>query len=137
MPRDPRRFTPVRCRPIAGALARAVLALAVWFVCSVATASTPPAAVATELDTPRFLLETLEVAGAERVTEEIVLAESLLVPGRAYREEELRDAVFRLRRLPFVLAGFAGVFWIVGLFAQFMYEANSKAGKDSRDRKSL
>jgi len=36
--------------------------------------------------------------------------------------------------LPFVLAGFAGVFWIVGIFAQFMYEANSKAGKDSRSR---
>lgn len=41
---------------------------------------------------------------------------------------------FELIGLPFVLAGFAGVFWIVGLFAQFMYEANSKAEKDSRSR---
>jgi len=41
---------------------------------------------------------------------------------------------FELIGLPFVLAGFAGVFWIVGLFAQFMYEANSKAGKDGRSR---
>ena len=43
---------------------------------------------------------------------------------------------FELIGLPFVLAGFAGVFWIVGLFAQFMYEANSNP-KAGRDRKSL
>lgn len=50
-----------------------------------------------------FLLETITVEGAHRVSPELLIAESLLEPGRRYTESELRDAVFRVRRLPFVL----------------------------------
>lgn len=52
---------------------------------------------------PRFFLEALRVQGNERVTDEIVVAESLLVAGHAYDELDLADAIARIERLPFVL----------------------------------
>ena len=59
-------------------------------------AQTPPS--------PRFLLETIVVEGTQRdAVREIVAAESLLQPGREYSEQELREAVYRVKRLPFVL----------------------------------
>lgn len=52
----------------------------------------------------RFLLESLVVEGTQRDTvREIVAAESLLQTGREYTEQELREAVYRVKRLPFVL----------------------------------
>jgi hypothetical protein len=55
-------------------------------------------------DPPRFLLESVVVEGVQRdPVREIVAAESLLKPGKEYSEQELREAVYRVKRLPFVL----------------------------------
>lgn len=55
-------------------------------------------------DPPRFLLESIVVEGVERdPVREIVAAESLLKPGKEYSEQELREAVYRVKRLPFVV----------------------------------
>lgn len=60
-----------------------------------------PAAAASE--EPRFFLERIAVSGVRWSSEEVLLSESRLHEGRAYSESELRDAVARIRRLPFVL----------------------------------
>ena len=53
---------------------------------------------------PKFLLETIRVEGVQRAAaRQIVAEESLLVPGRTYTEQELRLAVYRVKRLPFVV----------------------------------
>jgi len=53
---------------------------------------------------PRFLVEEILVEGTRRdAVREIVAAESLLRPGREYSEQELREAVYRVKRLPFVV----------------------------------
>jgi hypothetical protein len=53
---------------------------------------------------PRFLLESVVVEGVQRdAVRQIVTSESLLQPGREYTEQELREAVYRIKRLPFVL----------------------------------
>jgi hypothetical protein len=55
-------------------------------------------------DPPRFLLESVVVEGVQRdAVRQIVTSESLLQPGREYTEQELREAVYRIKRLPFVL----------------------------------
>jgi hypothetical protein len=55
-------------------------------------------------DPPRFLLESIVVEGVQRdAVREIVAAESLLQLGREYSEQELREAVYRVKRLPFVV----------------------------------
>src|SRR4028119_122802 len=52
----------------------------------------------------RFLLETILVEGVQRdAPRQIVVGESLLKPGGEYTEQELREAVYRIKRLPFVL----------------------------------
>ncbi len=52
---------------------------------------------------PSFFIETISVENATRISPEIVISESLLEPGTAYTELELRDAVHRIVRLPFIL----------------------------------
>ncbi len=52
---------------------------------------------------PSFLLETIVVENATNVSPDIILAESLLEPGTSYTEDQLRDAIHRVVRLPFVL----------------------------------
>jgi outer membrane protein assembly factor BamA len=53
---------------------------------------------------PKFLLETIRVEGVQRAAaRQIVREESLLVPGTTYTEQELRLAVYRVKRLPFVV----------------------------------
>lgn len=62
-----------------------------------------PAAAQTPAS-PRFLLESVVVEGTQRdAVRQIVAAESLLQSGREYSEQELREAVYRVKRLPFVL----------------------------------
>lgn len=59
---------------------------------------------AQEPDPAAFLIETITVEGVSRDSvREIVAAESRLRPGQTYSEQELREAVYRVRRLPFVL----------------------------------
>jgi hypothetical protein len=53
---------------------------------------------------PRFLIESIRVAGTQRVAAgRIVTDESLLKPGQTYSEQELRQAVYRVKRLPFII----------------------------------
>ncbi|HEX4952427.1 MAG TPA: BamA/TamA family outer membrane protein [Thermoanaerobaculia bacterium] len=53
---------------------------------------------------PQFVIETIEVTGLPRpAAQGIVLAESRLVTGQSYSESQLAEAVYRVRRLPFVL----------------------------------
>lgn len=52
---------------------------------------------------PRFPIETITIAGANARSAAILLAESRLHEGHAYSEADLRDAVLRMDRLPFVL----------------------------------
>lgn len=52
----------------------------------------------------QFFIERIEVRNHRRVSPDVVIAESRLREGRAYSEEELRDASTRLGRLPFLLS---------------------------------
>ncbi|HYC93200.1 MAG TPA: hypothetical protein VEO54_28605 [Thermoanaerobaculia bacterium] len=51
-----------------------------------------------------FFIERIEVRNHDRVSPDVVIAESRLREGRAYSEAELRDASTRLGRLPFLLS---------------------------------
>ncbi|HEX9941984.1 MAG TPA: hypothetical protein VGG03_08210 [Thermoanaerobaculia bacterium] len=56
----------------------------------------------------RFLIETITVEGPKEAAANIVRAETLLREGESYTEDQLRQAVYRVHRLPFVLdASFA------------------------------
>lgn len=50
-----------------------------------------------------FLIETITVEGTRRAAANIVEAETRLREGQTYTEEDLRQAVYRVHRLPFVL----------------------------------
>jgi hypothetical protein len=50
-----------------------------------------------------FVVERIVVEGARRGSEKIVIAELLLTLGNAYTEGQLREALHRVRRLPFVV----------------------------------
>ncbi|MEM7353216.1 MAG: hypothetical protein AAF657_20645 [Acidobacteriota bacterium] len=52
---------------------------------------------------PRFYIEEIAVEGARKASTDIIVSETLLDPGLPYSETELREAVFRVNRLPFVL----------------------------------
>jgi len=51
----------------------------------------------------RFLIERITVEGPKEAAANIVRAETLLRAGESYTEDELRQAVYRVHRLPFVL----------------------------------
>jgi len=76
--------------------------LACSAVVAVALAAVPATAV--EDGRPRFLIETIAVEGLKRASPETIVAVSLLEPGQRYSEGELREAVYRIVRLPFILA---------------------------------
>lgn len=64
-----------------------------------------PVATAAADEPPRFLIESIAVEGARRpASADIVRSEARLAAGREYSEPELYEAVYRVRRLPFVLA---------------------------------
>lgn len=84
-------------RPASWRLLAAVLLLAGGFQ---AAAQEPPSSDAAE---PRFLIEAITVEDAKHISSEIIVAESLLAAGESYTEEELRQAVHRIVRLPFIL----------------------------------
>lgn len=60
-------------------------------------------AFAAEPADPTFLLEEIVVEGNRNVSPEIVIAESLLKTSESYSEDDLRDAVYRIKRLPFLI----------------------------------
>jgi hypothetical protein len=97
-------------------------------------------------DPPGFRLESVVVEGVQHdAVREIAAAESLLKPGREYSEQELREAVYRVKRLPFVLdAEFAlrpgreqGTYELV-IFVEetrlFFYTAEVGAAYDADER---
>lgn len=63
----------------------------------------PAPAQEEHLEPARFLIETITVEGPKEAAANIVRAETLLQEGRSYTEGELRQAVDRVQRLPFVL----------------------------------
>lgn len=65
----------------------------------------------------RFFIENIVVRDAERVSPEVVIAESRLRAGQEYTEADLRDASARLSRLPFLLS------------AEFSLEKGSERGR--------
>jgi hypothetical protein len=71
-------------------------------------AALPAVAQETPPESARFLIETITVEGPKEAAANIVRAETLLHEGESYSEGELREAVYRVHRLPFVLdASFA------------------------------
>ena len=50
-----------------------------------------------------FLIEKITVEGPKEAAANIVRAETLLRAGETYSEDQLRQAVYRVRRIPFVL----------------------------------
>ena len=84
----------------------------VWGLALLLLAALPATAQTTQEEAPaepaRFLIETVTVEGPKEAVANIVRAETLLRRGESYTEAELRQAVYRVHRLPFVLdAGFA------------------------------
>lgn len=68
-------------------------------------AQTALAADGVQEQLPGFLIQTIAVEGTQReASRSLLIEESLLEPGRTYSERELREAVYRIRRLPFVLS---------------------------------
>jgi len=68
---------------------------------AVAAPAPPPAPPAVE---PRFLIETISIAGVQRqATRAIIVSQSYLKTGQSYTERELQEAVYRIKRLPFVV----------------------------------
>lgn len=53
---------------------------------------------------PSFLIESIEVAGGSRATDHIIVAESQLRLMQEYTEGDLRGAMARIQRLPFIVA---------------------------------
>jgi len=51
----------------------------------------------------RFLIERITVEGTKEAAANIIRSETLLRPGESYSEGQLRQAVYRVHRLPFVL----------------------------------
>ncbi|MEE8526476.1 MAG: BamA/TamA family outer membrane protein [Thermoanaerobaculia bacterium] len=69
-----------------------------------ATLLIAPAVMAkTAVEPPRFPIESIAVEGTRYVSPEILISESRLTEGGTYTEAELLEAVYRIRRLPFVL----------------------------------
>lgn len=54
-------------------------------------------------DTARFLIETITVETDREGSAEIIKAETLLEEGKTYTEDDLRQSIARVHRLPFVL----------------------------------
>ena len=53
---------------------------------------------------PRFLIEKISIEGVKRHgAQAIILSQSYLKTGRSYTERELQEAVYRIKRLPFVI----------------------------------
>ena len=66
-------------------------------------AAAPSAAPAPSAE-PRFLIEKISIEGVKRHgAQAIILSQSYLKTGRTYTERELQEAVYRIKRLPFVI----------------------------------
>jgi len=61
------------------------------------------AAAAMRADSPRFTIESIVIHGTRFTSADILIAESRLQRGQSYAEGDLRNAMARINRLPFVL----------------------------------
>jgi hypothetical protein len=96
-----RRFPLQHPRRSAGARFRIIVLL---LLASLAAAPAALVTAASADPAPSFLIEKISVARNRRpASAHIVLAESLLVAGRVYSEEQLRTAIYRIKRLPFIV----------------------------------
>ncbi|MCP3958503.1 MAG: hypothetical protein GY719_11675 [bacterium] len=82
--------------------------LAILWLCAVPALAAPAPAytdprVSEAYTPPRFFIETIAVEGIRLASREVVVSRSLLEEGRPYTEAELREAIYRVHRLPFVL----------------------------------
>jgi hypothetical protein len=77
--------------------------LAAVLLLLVGPASAQPPAPAPLEDTAHFLIETITVETDREASAHIVKAETLLKEGETYTEDDLRQAIARVHRLPFVL----------------------------------
>jgi hypothetical protein len=89
-----------------------LIAIAVFLAAAAAVPLTAQDVVPT-----RFFIEKIEVRDANRVSPDVVVAESRLRSGQEYSEDDLRDASARLMRLPFLLS------------AEFSLEKGSERGR--------
>jgi hypothetical protein len=76
----------------------------VFFACIAALLVAAFAAPLAAGDVPSFLIESFQVTGGSRAADRIVIAESRLVAGQTYDETQLRDAMARIQRLPFIVS---------------------------------
>lgn len=70
---------------------KTILALALPLIATIAAADS-------------ILVERIDVNAAKRISPAIILAETRLVAGKTYTQDEIDQAINRVRRLPFVLA---------------------------------
>lgn len=73
-----------------------------WMLCALGLVAAF-AANAAEVSAP-FVVERIDVRNAQRVSPQLIAAESLLREGRQYSNDDLRAAAARLARLPFLAA---------------------------------
>jgi len=67
-------------------------------------AAAAPSAAPAPAAAPRFLIEKISIEGVQRHgAQAIILSQSYLKTGRSYTERELQEAVYRIKRLPFVI----------------------------------
>jgi len=76
--------------------------MARWMLCALVLVAAF-AANAAEVSAP-FVVERIDVRNAQRVSPQLIVAESLLREGRQYSNDDLRAAAARLARLPFLAA---------------------------------
>ncbi len=77
--------------------------LLIWKIAALLLVVIPAIRMAAE-PVPAFLLESIEVEGGSRAADRIVIAESRLHLKQTYDESELRAAMARIQRLPFVVS---------------------------------
>ena len=91
-----RRRLSLAARRVRGGIAFGLLA------CALVLLPGARSAAQTTASDPTFFIETISVEEAERFAT-IIVAESLLEEGREYSERQLREAIYRIIRLPLVL----------------------------------
>ncbi|HVT57821.1 MAG TPA: hypothetical protein VHR45_05440 [Thermoanaerobaculia bacterium] len=93
-----------RSRARSAGLSRPPLSLPFSLLLAAVIASSAAAAAWSEEPPPQFLIEKISVTGVSKpAAREITISQSLLKPGQSYGERQLREAVYRVKRLPFVL----------------------------------
>lgn len=98
--RNRRRSAPCRTSP-----RWLMLPLAVLLATRFATTASAGTWIPPSFDQPvQFHIEQIAVEGVRQASADVIVSETLLQQGLRYSESELREAVYRVQRLPFVFA---------------------------------